>query len=171
MRAQEGNWDGCWSYEKWWGVKKYVSDKYISDQLEVLKGNSSALEMAKMLCFKTICTGISNNKETDASCAINFAKEYPDIITKIVLWHPEYFKDVATLRAVIEALAEGPSLIPEAEIESFGKIYLNNKKVSNNIDTLTNKQIHEINEIAAVPDDTNVLIPKIAVDYGNQVLA
>lgn len=60
------------------------------------------LEIAKMLYFEAINLRIlAMTGEKNYSCAIAFAKKYPELINKIALEHPEYFVDGSIVRQCV----------------------------------------------------------------------
>lgn len=113
--SSKGTWSDQKSYNFYdWGVKGYLEDKYLKEQLENLY---KTIEIAKMLCFEAICLGAINSK--NYTCVKEFAKAYPLLIQNIVEQHSEYFVDGSIVRMcitndkVIKRLLEEPTNYPD----------------------------------------------------------
>ncbi len=113
--SSEGTWSNQKSYNLYdWGVKGYLEDKYLKEQLGNLY---KTIEIAKMLCFEAICLGAINSK--NYTCVKEFAKAHPSLIQNIAKQHPEYFVDGSIVRMcitddkVIKRLLEEPTNYPD----------------------------------------------------------
>lgn len=100
INAVKDKWNSKFSILGNWGVKGYLSDRYLAKQLGVL-ANVKNIEIAKMLCFEAICLGAINSPSKNFACVKEFAKAYPALINKIATEHPEYFIDGSILRICV----------------------------------------------------------------------
>jgi tetratricopeptide (TPR) repeat protein len=88
--AAKGEWSRRYASHYDWGVLGYIDKSYLKKQLHKLN-NAGNVKIALSLCFEAITIGIANSEGRDPTCAIEFARAYPELVSEIVKEHPEYF--------------------------------------------------------------------------------
>lgn len=99
---------GIWTNKKLfgdYGVKGYVSDKYIHKVLGKID-NPDNFEIAKLLCLKNISDAVRYSEVPDLKCLASFIKENPKIVSRAAEVCSEYFFYDHLLAFVQEELAK-----------------------------------------------------------------
>ena len=97
-----------------WGIKGYLSEKYLQKMLGKL-ANPENIKIAQMLCFEAMCLGVMNSKNKDMTCVKEFAKAYPELMAQIIAEHPEYMVDGSIVKLCVKDTGTLTTLLGESE--------------------------------------------------------
>ncbi|GAB4163545.1 MAG: hypothetical protein Tsb006_2710 [Rickettsiaceae bacterium] len=99
-----------------YGVSGYL-DKYLVDTLGEEFNTPEHFAIALMLCFEAINLGTMASESRNPLCAVIFVQRYPELITKILESHPEYFVDGHIVRATLPNASEYSKELLGTEVE------------------------------------------------------
>lgn len=98
-----------WSYAFPWadyGVKGYLEEKYLREQLKELGNSQINIEFAKMYVFEAMNLGVIKSKNKPYEVVEAFTRANPELVKKIALENPEFFVDGSIAAACVRAMPE-----------------------------------------------------------------
>ena len=96
-----------WSYTLPWadyGVKGYLEQAYLKQELRELGNDYENIETAQMLCFRAMNAGIMKSVKKPYAVVKEFTRANPELVKKIAVRHPEFFVDGSIVEACIGAM-------------------------------------------------------------------